>query len=43
MNFKCKRLPINEVRMTMQGKDCLAFEVKKQRNSYRDQGAMDKR
>ena len=34
MDFKCKRLPINEVRIAMRGKDCLAFEVKKQRGSY---------
>jgi hypothetical protein len=28
MNFKSRRLPITEVRMAMQGKDCIAFELK---------------
>ncbi len=38
MKFKSKRIPINEVRMAMQGKDCLAFEMKKQESHHQDQG-----
>jgi hypothetical protein len=29
MDFKSNRLPINDVRMAMRGKDCLAFAMKK--------------
>ncbi len=38
MSFKSKRMPINEVRMAMRGKDCLAFEMKKQKSHDQDQG-----
>ncbi len=38
MKFKSKRIPINEVRMAMRGKDCLAFEMKKQESHDQDQG-----
>jgi hypothetical protein len=31
MDFKSKRLPVNDVRMAMRGKDCLAFKIKKRK------------
>jgi hypothetical protein len=43
MDFKSKRLPINDVRMAMQGKDCLAFEIKKRKRHHQDQRVMYKR
>jgi hypothetical protein len=36
MDFKSKRLPINDVRMAMRGKDCLAFEMKKQKLRHQE-------
>jgi hypothetical protein len=32
MGFKCRQMPVIEVRRTMGGKDCLFFEVKKSDN-----------
>ena len=43
MNFKSKRLPINDVHMAMLGKDCLAFEMKKRKPHYQDQRFMNTR
>jgi len=34
MDFKSKRMPINDVRLAMQGKDCLAFELKKRKRQF---------
>jgi hypothetical protein len=43
MDFKSKRSPINDVRMAMQGNDCLAFELKKQKILHQDQRVLYKR
>lgn len=43
MDFKSKRLPINDVRMAMRGKDCLAFELKKRKIHHQGQRIMYKR
>ena len=43
MDFKSKRLPINDVRMAMRGKDCLAFKMKKQKLRHQEQRVMYKR
>ena len=40
MDFKSKRLPINDVRLAMRGKDCLAFEMKKRKRRHQDQRIM---
>jgi hypothetical protein len=43
MYFKSKRLPINDVRMAMQGKDCLAFKMKKRKLRHQGQKVMCQR
>jgi len=43
MYFKSKRLPINDVRMAMRGKNCLAFKLKKPKFYHGDQRALFKR
>jgi len=43
MDFKSKRLPINDVRMAMRGKDCLAFKMKKEKLRHQEQRVMYKR
>jgi hypothetical protein len=40
MGFKSKRLPINDVRMAMRGKNCLAFELKKQKLHHGDKKSL---
>jgi len=40
MYFKSKRLPINDVRMAMRGKDCLAFKMKKRKLRHQEQRVM---
>jgi len=40
MDFKSKRLPINDVRMAMRGKDCLAFKMKKRKLRHQEQRVM---
>ena len=42
MDFKSKRLPINDVRMAMRSKDCLAFEMKKRKFHHQDQRGLYK-
>ena len=42
MDFKSKRLPINDVRMAMRAKDCLAFEMKKRKFHHQDQRGLYK-
>jgi len=43
MDFKSKRMPINDVRMAMRGKDCLSFEMKYQKLHHQDQRVLSKR
>jgi hypothetical protein len=43
MDFKSKRLPINDVRMAMRGKNCLVFKLKKRKLHHGDQRALFKR
>jgi hypothetical protein len=43
MDFKSKRLPSTDVRLAMQGKDCLAFAMKKRKRRHSDQRIIYKR